>query len=136
MIEIRNVCRRLARFLGVIVALAGCAVIVVKFNSTSWEIAGLIICIIGASVVRTFSASGKLHRNDQRYVSDSNVRPGRLAWALGVISAVAVILSFAALYVDAKLGSHWQWPLYAIGVSAVGCAWSWSYLAAKMGWFV
>lgn len=55
---------------------------------------------------------------------------------LGALSALAVILSFVALYVDAMLGSRWQWPLYAIGVSAVACAWSWSYLAAKMGWFV
>lgn len=128
--------RRLAQFLGVIVALAGCAVIVVKFSSTSWEIAGLIMCIIGASVVRAFSASGNLPRGNQRHVSNGGVRPSRLAWALGAISALAVIFSFVALYVDAMLGSHWQWPLYAVGASAVACAWSWSYLAAKMGWFV
>lgn|SRR6185437_1974687 len=131
--------KRLGHLLGLVVALAGCVIVAVGFNSTTWETSGLVVCMIGAFTARAcrVKSPDKLRVDHQRGLYAGKApRPGRLAWLVGIASTVALVGSFVALYVDAAFGSHWEWPLYAIGVSALICALSWGYLAAKMGWFI
>jgi hypothetical protein len=131
--------KRTGRLLGLVVALAGCVIVAVGFNNTTWETSGLVVCMIGAFTARAcrVKSSDKLRVDHQRglYAGKAQ-RSGRLAWVVGIASTAALVGSFVALYADAAFGSHWEWPLYAIGVSALICALSWGYLAAKMGWFV
>lgn len=131
--------RRAGRLLGIIVALAGCVIVALGFNSTLWETLGLIICMIGVFCVNSCRAKGlEKERIDRPHGQCAGFaqRPGALAWWLGAASVLALIGSFVALYVDAAFGSHWTWPLYAVVASALACAVSWGYLAAKMGWFI
>lgn len=61
---------------------------------------------------------------------------GRLGWAFGIVSLVAVGISFAFLYVDLIYDENWIWPIYAIMVSGSFCAGAWGNIFSKMGWFV
>lgn len=131
--------RLVGRLLGMLVVVVGCAIVALGFNSTLWETFGLVICMAGVFFVNRFRAKGSNkeqvdHPRDQ--FTGFVQRPGALAWWLGVASVLALIGSFVGLYVDAAFGSHWTWPLYAIVASALACAVSWGYLAAKMGWFI
>lgn len=130
--------RRAGRFLGVTVALAGIVIVGLEFNSTIWETAGLILCIIGACIANACRTKGadKLAASHQRDLYGEAKRPSRLAWIFAAVSTLATVGSFVALYVDAAFGSHWQWPIYAILVCGFACVLAWGNLAMKMGWFL
>lgn len=125
--------------LGLVVLLSGGVVVALRFNNFMFWSLGFLVCLVGVSVMRISRAD--IHGRRAMYSSfnaDALVseHPRRLAWVVGVLSTLALAGSFIALYIDATFGSHWEWPLYAIGVSVFACAVSWGYLAAKNGWFV
>ena len=62
--------------------------------------------------------------------------PSPLMWVVGVASIVALVISGAALYMDASHGYRWEWPLYAFVGSIAIAAPALGYLFAKMGWFI
>lgn len=125
--------------LGLIVLLAGGLLAAVGFNEWMYWSIGFVMCVVGVWLMRV----SKGHDLNELHGADSETtyatvkpQPGRVAWALGATSALAIGTSLAALYMDALDGYRWTWPVYAF----VGCALFgtvvWSYLFAKMGWFV
>lgn len=132
-----------ARALGLAITLGGCAfgiLGVVWSKGFAWELSAMFACVFGVSVVRRFrrqcfDPSGNQQREHTIYVHSSE-KPGRLAWAVGVASTVALIGSCFALYVDAAYKLNVSWPIYAVAAAGIACAISWGYLASKMNWFM
>ncbi|MGH8191881.1 MAG: hypothetical protein ACREP2_10590 [Rhodanobacteraceae bacterium] len=127
--------------LGLLMLFAGGIVAAVGFNSYPYWWLGVLACVVGVWLMR-ISKSRNLIESRSAGGAGANSytplqqHPSRLAWILGAVSAGAVVASFVALYMDAVDGYRWMWPLYAFVACAIAATLVWSYLFAKMGWFV
>lgn len=125
--------------LGLIVLLAGGLLAAVGFNEWMYWSIGFVMCVVGVGLMRVSKVQDLTEPHSVGSATASAMvrqRPGRVVWALGAASALAVAISLAALYIDALDGYRWAWPVYAfVGCALIGTL-VWSYLFAKMGWFV
>ncbi len=108
---------------------------VIDFNDFMIRSSGVLMCIIGAylvkiSNIRSLKGLRSTHNKSLNLMTPS--RPGRLVWAMGAASVVATGVSFIYLYQDALDGYHQIWPVYMFAASALICALVCAYLVSKL----
>lgn len=120
--------------LAVVLLLSGGVVNVIYFNNFSIRSVGLLMCVVGALLVKISNVRGVrgLYITDAKKVNlGAPKRPGQLAWALSVAAAVAIGISYIYLRKDALAGGHEVWPAYAFTASVLIAAVVWGYVASK-----
>jgi hypothetical protein len=121
--------------LAIVLLLSGGVIFVIGNNDFVIRSIGIVMFVGGANLVRV-SRVGRLKglpsTTTESLDPEASRRPGRLAWAVGVASAVATGISFIFLYKDALDGYHQIWPVYMFAASSLICALAWSYLVAKL----
>lgn len=121
--------------LAIVVLMAGALLLAVYFDDFVLRFLGVLLCIVGAYLVRASKVRGlKVPSSTDSQASSLEMpsRPGRLAWALGVGSAVMVGVAYFYLYKDALGGYHQVWPVRIFAASAMFGALVWSYLGARL----
>ena len=121
--------------LAVVLLLSGFIVNVIYFKDFPIRSLGLLMCVVGALLVKASNVRGvKWARltNGQNLNPVARKRPGALAWALSVASALGIGISYVFLRRDALAGGHEVWPAYAFAVSALIAAVIWGYVVSKL----
>jgi hypothetical protein len=103
-----------------IALIVGAALLIAAGQNLVIRMVGLGIVLLGAS----------LHADGRRI--SGLPTPSRIMWILGAISAVAAVISFHFLYLDALHGYHQLWPVYAFSATALGATGVWAALVARM----
>lgn len=122
--------------LAVIMGLSGIVVGGIWFNNFMVSSLGLLMCVIGAYLIKVSKVRGLMDVMGLRNTSSQSLdarapkRPGRLAWGVGVASAAALGISYFYFRRDALDGHNQTWTVYAFAASALICAVVWPYLVS------
>lgn len=121
--------------LAIILLLSGVVINVIYFKDFAIRSLGLLMCVVGILLIRVSNIrglKGMRITNGQNMNPGVRKRPGRLAWALSVVSAIAIGISYIYLREDALAGGHQVWPVYAFAVSVLIAAVVWGYVVSKL----
>ena len=121
--------------LAVLLLVLGGAAFYVGSNDRVIRSLGAIACVVSVYLIRKSRGQSQYASADttgQQADSETAGRPGRLMWALGVLSLILIGVSCFLLRSDAAHGYHQIWPVYLFFGTIVVCGLFLSYLVAKM----
>lgn len=120
--------------LALVALLSGCVLTFLDYSGHAKLPWGILLLPVGVALMKASNVRGLMglfsaaRKNDSR---QSPKRPGPLAWAVVVVSMLALGISFHYLYKDAVHGYHGIWPVYFFAGSTVLCIVAWGYIISK-----